>query len=100
MSVAETYERISDDELELWLAFFKLEPFGPLREELRAGQICAAVGNVLAKGSPLKPEHYFPTLSGRAPRRTAVAKTPQQLFDIVQDGIRSRQRAGGDPTRN
>lgn len=49
-----------------WLAFAQLEPFGPLRDDLRAGAIAAAVLN--AAGIRTTPERIFPSLKESRPR--------------------------------
>lgn len=49
-----------------WEAFYELEPFGPLRDDLRAGLTAAAIANRIPRfsqgGKALRPEDLFPTL--------------------------------------
>lgn len=48
-----------------WLAYSALEPFGPLREDFRAGQVAATAANVW--GSRVKPEDFFASLKESRP---------------------------------
>lgn len=53
-----------------WLAFYKLDPFGEIREDLRAGILAAAVVNTLrgvhgVKGRQVKPKDFMPTFRRR-----------------------------------
>ena len=43
MTVAELGRRVSSSELMEWAAFYRLEPFGPARDNMHAGLICATV---------------------------------------------------------
>lgn len=46
-----------------WMAYAELEPFGPLRDDLRAGVVASlAVAPWLKKGKTVTPEDIFPTL--------------------------------------
>jgi len=52
-------------ELAEWQAFYVIEPFGPIREDVRAGRIAATVANTIPreKGSkPYRAEEFFPEL--------------------------------------
>lgn len=62
--MAELLDTLDSWEWEFWLAFASLEPFGPLREDLRAGEQVSAV--FAGHGVRLAPEDVFPTL--RLPR--------------------------------
>lgn len=48
-------------------AFANLEPFGPLQEDFRAGQICAVLANVnrdpKARREPFSPRDFMPALA-------------------------------------
>lgn len=46
MTVAELGRRMSSAELTEWMAYAALEPFGPRREDLRAGLVTATLYNV------------------------------------------------------
>ena len=49
-------------ELTEWMAYAKLEPFGDLRADLRAGIVASTVANAQRgrKRRPLKPEDFMP----------------------------------------
>ena len=49
------------------MAFAALEPFGPLRDDLRAGTAASAAAN--AWGGRTRPEHFFDTLRPPRPDR-------------------------------
>ena len=52
MTVSELLNRISAQELTEWMAYDKVEPFGPAREDFRAGMITAPLINLwTAKGA-------------------------------------------------
>lgn len=45
MTVRQLLESIDSAELTEWMAYDQIEPFGPQREDLRAGLICSTVAN-------------------------------------------------------
>jgi hypothetical protein len=53
------------EKLARWMAYFELEPFGPIQEDLRAGMECSLLYNSnRGKDSPAKaPEDFFPSLA-------------------------------------
>lgn len=61
MTVRELLERIDAHELAEWVAYSQIEPFGPLREDHRAGSIAAAALNPYTK-TRLVPSDFFPEL--------------------------------------
>ena len=46
MSVRRCQEEISPQEFREWIAYYRLSPFGAEREDLRAGQVAAMLGNI------------------------------------------------------
>lgn len=44
-TVGEVQRQISPRELGYWMAYFNIEPFGPLQESLRAGTLAATIAN-------------------------------------------------------
>jgi hypothetical protein len=59
---------LSNDELAEWWAFYVVEPFGPIREDLRAGRMAAMIANTIPRerGSrPFTAEDFFPELENR-----------------------------------
>ena len=63
-TVGELSEELSDAELHEWMAFYRLEPFGEERADLRAGIVASTVYNVNRgkKGRVLKPTDFMPLL--------------------------------------
>ncbi len=60
---------MSNAELVEWAAMYVVEPFGPIREDLRAGRIAATVANAVPRqhGSKLfEAEDFFPELRADA----------------------------------
>lgn len=55
---------VDSAELVEWEAYANLEPFGPLHEDFRAGQICAASMNPhrRADADPLRAADFMPAL--------------------------------------
>ena len=72
MTVAELGARMSSREFSEWRAFAAEEPFGPLREDERAGVIASMLANPYrAKGREgFTPEDFFPSLKAPAPPPT------------------------------
>ena len=61
-----------------WLAFAALEPFGPLRDDLRAGEIASAAFG--AQGVRVKPADVFATLRPRRAARAGGAETARAVL--------------------
>lgn len=72
MSLSESFERLSGDELDLWIAEYRIEPFGD--DWLQAGSIAAAAAN--AFGGRRKPSDYIPT----PPKK----QTADEMTDIAR----------------
>jgi hypothetical protein len=72
MTVAELGHRMSSAEFTEWMVYAQLEPFGPRREDERAGMVAAMVTNVArdVKSHPraFTPDDFFPD-----PERRPVA---------------------------
>lgn len=43
-------ERVSHEEFLMWQAYYQIEPFGELRSDFRAGQICATMARIVGDG--------------------------------------------------
>lgn len=63
-------------ELTEWMAFYQLEPWGSRMEDMRAGEICAVVANVMAgtKGKSFKPSDFFPPRTQQEQRMLVAEK--------------------------
>jgi hypothetical protein len=53
-------------EFTLWIAYSEIEPFGPLHDELMAGQVCATLAethrDTKRRPSPFTPSDFMPAL--------------------------------------
>lgn len=61
MTVRELLRRIDAHEFAEWMAYAQIEPFGPLREDLRAGVVATAAVAPHVKRAPT-PTDFFPEL--------------------------------------
>lgn len=71
---------MSIDELAEWQAFYVIEPFGPLREDLRAGRMTAMIANTIPREHGSKPfcaEDFFPELEDRGVRKQLQSREEQ-----------------------
>lgn len=68
MPVAEAQARISSREFAEWQAYDRVEPFGEVRADFRAGIIASTIVNLFkSKGDkPARPDEFLPTF-GEAP---------------------------------
>lgn len=93
-TVRELLASIDSAELTEWMAFERLEPFGDLHADFRAGSICAALVNLhVPEGKPaLRPADFMPALAKaiEAAKPPVLAKTPEDqsnLLDAVLFGV-------------
>jgi hypothetical protein len=75
--VRELLERIDSDELSEWQAFASIEPFGPLHDELMAGQIAAVTANV-HRDTKKRPEPF--TAADFGPGLRGVERKPEPIL--------------------
>lgn len=61
MTVGELGTKLSSTELTYWIEYYRLEPFGQLRDNLHAGMIASTIFNVnRGKGtSAVKPDDFL-----------------------------------------
>lgn len=61
MTVREMLSRMSSSEFSEWMAYYNIEPFGPIREDLRAGMIAAPLLNIWVPrgGTRAKPSDWI-----------------------------------------
>ena len=62
MTVADAQERISAHEFMEWLAFYRIEPWGEFRADLRSGIAACGVASMWASssGPRLRPKDFMP----------------------------------------
>lgn len=67
---------MSGNEFLEWMAYERLEPFGPMAADFRAGEICATVANVQRRKEcePFKASDFMPSLRSAIDRN----KPPQK----------------------
>jgi hypothetical protein len=86
MTVAELGRRMSSAEFTGWLEYAALEPFGPLREDLRAGQLASLVANI-AGSKDATPATFFPELAEPEPE-----PEPEDLLTQIRAWIARSKR--------
>lgn len=68
MPVGQLLARISSRELTEWQAFYRLEPFGEERADLRAGIIASTMANTARdpkqRRKPFEPREFMPEFDG------------------------------------
>ena len=88
MTLAESFERLSGDELDIWIAEHSIEPFGD--DWLQAGTIASAVLMPHRKrgSAGLSPQDFIPT------RKERKQQTPDEMSAVFEslkaDHARSR----------
>jgi hypothetical protein len=73
-------KNMSMDELAEWQAFYVIEPFGPIREDLRAGRMTAMIANTIPRergSEPFQAEDFFPELEDRGGPKKLQSKEEQ-----------------------
>lgn len=82
MTPREVLARHTSRELSEWMAYFELEPFGPLVEDERAGAIAATILNTTPSKSQktYQPSDIFPRL-----------KEATETSDIEENGKKWRE---------
>ena len=88
MTVRELLSRIDSRELSEWFAYYRLNPWGQERADLRAGTIAATVANAMGCGG-FKPSDFMPTY-GPPPE-----EKPKTLEELKSAAIRMCMMLGG-----
>jgi len=70
MSIARAMREIDSRELTYWMAYYKVEPWGPRMDDIRMGMIASTIANcnrdVKKKPDPFQPIDYIPWAQERA----------------------------------
>jgi hypothetical protein len=82
MTVAEMLSRISSLELTEWMAYYKMDPFGEERADMRSAMVCTVMANAWGK-KKFKIEDFMPKFDKRP-------MTPQQIKDFFKQLTISR----------
>lgn len=86
-TVSQLLREIDSKELSEWMAYARMEPFGAVREDYRAGIISTILASAHGKkGAHFSPETFFPELEyARArPPKQSVETMKDQLVSIVK----------------
>jgi hypothetical protein len=92
LRLGKTLAEIADmswSELQLWAAYYQLEPWGEERGDLRAGIIASTIANVYRDASrePFSPLDFMPDFAedrGPQPGRFYEPKTVQEAEALVR----------------
>lgn len=82
MTVAELLQRISSKELTEWLAFYRTEPFGDVRADLRSAIIACVMANAW-RGKNTKVftvEDFMPKFKSERKKQ----QTPEEMANILR----------------
>ena len=91
MTVAELNSRMSGREFSQWMEFYALEPFGPVRDNLHAGQIAAMLFNAnRGKGRRPMSANDFLLMSERERMEQRTKKTMGAIKAIAKKGNKRR----------
>jgi hypothetical protein len=86
MTVRELLARIGQDELFEWQAYYRIEPFGEWREDLRCGIVASTVANAFRgkKSKTFKPDDFMPKFGKGDPekRRKGLAARLLGMFGV------------------
>ena len=91
MTVGELLARISSRELSEWLAFYKVEPFGEKRADLRAAVVAAAVANTARdpkkRKKPFTPADFMPRFERKRERQSWEEQLRMvEMFNVALGG--------------
>lgn len=80
MSVKKAQREINSAEFAHWVAYYRIDPFGDERADLRAGIIASTVANVHAtkKSQQLKPADFMPDFE--PPKRQST----KEMIDVMR----------------
>lgn len=94
MTLGELGRRMSSAEFTGWMAYAELEPFGPLREDARAGVIAATAVNIATAGAKERrhfgPGDFFDSL--REPEPVVPVTAEQRVAKLRAWAARMNKR--------
>jgi len=74
MTHADLMERISGEELQAWMAFYQIEPFGEQRADYRTGIVASTIANAnrdpKKRRNPFRPEDFLPEFQPASRKKT------------------------------
>lgn len=90
-TVAEAQARCDPREFDQWHAFWRIEPWGGRAEDLRAGQVAAAVINASGRcEKTATPADFFSSLKPPRPRHVAWRNMQSAVRELVEMRRRSK----------
>jgi len=91
MTVGEMLDRMSSSEFSEWMAYNAIEPFGPQREDLRAGSIASPLVNLQIRSGrkKTKPSDWLMKFGKQEPMDPEAMKA---LFKALADAGKKRQK--------
>lgn len=97
MPVGELLARMSGREIAEWMAYYRIEPWGEERGDLRSGVLASIVCNALrGKGDRVrKPQEFVLKFGGDVPDR----EDPKRVFATLKAMFKAVNSAQGEATR-
>lgn len=97
MTVAELLTRMSVKELNEWAVFFRLQPFGPIRDNFHAGIIASTAANLFnSKGQALTPADFMPDFFATATTKAdRMAKMKADCHNLHQQMVMMGMKVKG-----
>lgn len=94
MTVSDLRRRMTQAELVEWIAYYQIEPFGPRRDDYRAGTVAATVYNVnrTKRGKPADWESFMGK-QRRPRRRSGPGRSATELRSMLEAIIPNPNRA-------
>ena len=100
MTVRELLARVSSRELSEWMAYAKIEPFGEMRADLRAGIIASTVANTARdpkkRRRPFQPREFMPRFERQ--QRTQTWQEQLHIVEMMNVAFGGRDLRGGSPS--
>lgn len=89
MTVRELLARIDSRELTEWRVYYGMNPWGPEREDLRAGTIASVMANCHSTEKTFQPSDFMPEFG-------AAQREPQSDEQLRDMAIRINAMMGGE----
>ena len=84
MPVAVLQAQMSSNEFTEWLAYYRLEPFGEERADLRMAILAALIANVNSDGKKkYSPEEFMPVFDQEQEQKIKQGKIVKQLLQFA-----------------
>jgi hypothetical protein len=85
MSVGQLEKNMSGREVAEWQAFYRLEPFGDFRGDLRAGTIACTIANVFSgKGEKRSPFDFMFFNKNKQKVSRSISDQVSEVFDMFK----------------